>query len=97
MLVTEPTPFGLSDFILTVEVLEKLKVPYGVVINRSDIGTQETVDFCKKKKIDILASLPDKRRVAETYSKGIVASEAIPEVRSHFSALYENLKKKVGT
>jgi MinD superfamily P-loop ATPase len=96
VLVTEPTPFGLSDLKLTVEVLDKMKIPYGVVINRFDLGSQETVEFCKKKRIDILASLPDDRQVAETYSEGIIASEVLPEFRNRFSALYENLKKRAG-
>ncbi|MDP2990907.1 MAG: ATP-binding protein, partial [Kiritimatiellota bacterium] len=38
LLVTEPTPFGLNDLVLAVEVLRKLKIPFGVIINRSDIG-----------------------------------------------------------
>ncbi len=96
ILVTEPTPFGLSDFKLTVEVLDKLKIPYGVFINRSDLGSQETVEFCKKNMIDILATLPDDRRIAELYSNGLIASETLPEARTCFSALYENLMKKAG-
>ncbi|GAI55429.1 unnamed protein product, partial [marine sediment metagenome] len=30
ILVTEPTPFGLYDLTLAVEVLRKLKMPFGV-------------------------------------------------------------------
>ncbi len=33
ILVTEPTPFGLHDLVLAVEVLQKLKIPHGVVLN----------------------------------------------------------------
>jgi len=38
ILVTEPTPFGLNDLILAVEVLRKLQIPFGVVVNRSGFG-----------------------------------------------------------
>ncbi len=45
VLVTEPTPFGLNDLILAVEVLEKLEIPFGVVINRSDIGDNKVEEY----------------------------------------------------
>ena len=95
LLVTEPTPFGLSDFKLTIEVIKKLKIPFGVFINRSDVGDQDTVKFCKKSGIPILSVLPDDRRIAEAYSKGIMVAEKFPEMRELFSVLYTDLKSKV--
>jgi len=47
ILVTEPTPFGLYDLTLAVEVLRKLEIPFGVVINRSDLGNEKTDEYCK--------------------------------------------------
>jgi len=41
ILVTEPTPFGLNDLSLAVEVVRKLKIPFGVIINRSDLGNKK--------------------------------------------------------
>ena len=38
LLVTEPTPFGLHDLKLAVEVSELLNIPMAVIINRADIG-----------------------------------------------------------
>ena len=37
LLVTEPTPFGLNDLDLAVQLLKKLDIPAGVLINRADI------------------------------------------------------------
>src|SRR4030043_481553 len=54
ILVTEPTPFGLNDLILTVEVLRKLDIPFGVVINRSDIGDDKVDTYFHNNKIPIL-------------------------------------------
>jgi len=84
LLVTEPTPFGLNDFKLTVEVIEKLNMPYGAFINRSDVGTQDTVKFCEKNRIPILSLLPDDRRIAEAYSNGIIVAEMFSEIRELF-------------
>ena len=38
VLVTEPTPFGLHDLSMTVDVLKELDIPHGVVLNRVGIG-----------------------------------------------------------
>ena len=51
--------------------------------------------FCEKYRIPILSSILDDRRIAEAYSKGIMASEAFPEIRELFSVLYSDLRKKV--
>ena len=71
ILVTEPTPFGLNDLSLAVEVLNKLDIPSGVVINRSDIGDEKVSLFCKENNIPILMEIPFDRQVASLYSKGI--------------------------
>ena len=97
LLVTEPTPFGLNDLKLTVEVLDKLDMTYGVFINRADIGTQDTVKYCEIRKIPVLSSLKDDRRIAEAYSNGIMAAETLPEIRVLFVTLYSDLKRKVKT
>jgi len=94
VLVTEPTPFGLHDLMLAVEVLEKLGIPFGVFINRSDIGTKETLNYCEKRMVPVLASLPDDRRIAEAYSKGIIAVDSLSEFNTFFSKLYAEVKRR---
>lgn len=81
ILVTEPTPFGLHDLKLAVETMKKLKKQFGVVVNRSGIGNNDVLDYCKKEQIDVLAKIPNDRRIAELYSNGKLIYKAIPEVR----------------
>lgn len=95
ILVTEPTPFGLHDLRLAVEVLEELAIPFGVFINRADIGTQDTVRYCEKSSIPVLASLPDDRRIAEAYSKGFIIADSLPEYRKLFLDMLNNLEQKI--
>lgn len=71
ILVTEPTPFGLNDLILAVEVVKKMSIPFGVVLNRSDIGDQKIEIFCKENNIPVLMRIPFDRDIAFLYSKGI--------------------------
>ncbi len=90
-LVTEPTPFGLSDLHLAVEMVRALHLPFGVVINRSDSGDRETRAYCRRHRIDVLAEIPDNRRVAEAYSRGVLACEAVPEFRERLEDLLTRL------
>jgi MinD superfamily P-loop ATPase len=71
ILVTEPTPFGLHDLVLAVEVLQKLKIPFGVVLNRSDIGDEKVDTYCRDHNIPILMRIPFDRDIAFLYSQGI--------------------------
>jgi MinD superfamily P-loop ATPase len=71
ILVTEPTPFGLNDLILAVEVVKKMAIPFGVVVNRSDIGDEKVDIFCGENSIPVLMHIPFDRDIAFLYSKGI--------------------------
>jgi len=95
LLVTEPTPFGLHDLRLAVEVVREIGIPFGVVVNRAGIGDQRVNAFCAAEGIPILLEIPDDRRIAEAYSKGSLIVEALPEYQRLFQSLIEktmNLK-----
>ena len=92
LLVTEPTPFGLNDLMLAVEVLRKLKIPFGVVINRSDLGDKKTDEYCKKENIPILMRIPFKEEIAKAYSKGQPIVEVFPEYKKDFEDLFKTIK-----
>ncbi len=93
LLVTEPTPFGLNDLILAVEVMRKLNIPFGVVVNRSDLGDDKTDTYCQEQHIPILMRIPFERRIAEGYSKGKTIVESLPEYRERFQRLFRKIKK----
>jgi len=95
LLVTEPTPFGLNDLVLAVEVLKKMRISFGVVINRSDLGDNKTEKYCEEKNIPILMRIPFKKEIASAYSKGASIVEEFPEYREQFKGLFEVIKKIV--
>ena len=80
LLVTEPTPFGLSDLRLAVEVMEKMAVPCGVLINRSGEGDEATESFCASKGLPLLGRIPFSRAIAEAYAYGQHPVYALPEL-----------------
>lgn len=91
LLVTEPTPFGLNDLKLAVEMLRVMKLPFGVVVNRADMGDNAVFDYCGSQSINVLLRIPDDRRIAEAYSRGQLAVEALPE----YAVMFESLLKEV--
>ncbi len=97
ILVTEPTPFGLNDLILAVEVLEKLQIPFGVVINRSDIGDDKVDLYCKKKDIPILMRIPFDKEIAFLYSRGIPLVKEKKEYKERFKDMFDLINRMKGT
>lgn len=91
LLVTEPTPFGLNDLMIAVGTVRKLGLPLGVVINRSDSGNDSVRAYCGREGIPVLLEIPEDRRIAEAYSRGIPAIEARPELRTRFGLLHRRL------
>jgi MinD superfamily P-loop ATPase len=96
LLVTEPTPFGLNDLKLAVEMVRSLKLKFGVIINRSDIGNDEVQKYCKQEQIDILMEIKNDRKIAEAYSRGLPLVEIYPEYRTKFQILYHEIERRAG-
>jgi MinD superfamily P-loop ATPase len=95
VLVTEPTPFGLNDLRLAVETVRALALPFAVVINRADVGDDGVRRYCREEDIPILLELPDERRIAEEYSRGVPAVEALPGLRVLFEGLGARIAAEV--
>ena len=95
VLVTEPTPFGLNDLILAVEMLRLLEIPFGVVVNRSDVGDDKTDEYCHRENIPILLKIPMDRELAVSYSKGTPLVSVKPEWKATFVKLFEDIKRVV--
>jgi len=92
LLVTEPTPFGLNDLSLAVEVVRKLGIPCGVVINRVGIGGEEVERYCHREGIPILLRIPLDRNIAMLYSRGTPLIEGMPRWREEFLKLFQDIK-----
>jgi MinD superfamily P-loop ATPase len=92
LLVTEPTPFGLNDLKLAVDLLREMNLPFAVVINRYGIGNDEVEKYCKAENIEIYMKLSDDRRIAEAYSSGRMIIDELPEYKKHFADLTKVIK-----
>jgi MinD superfamily P-loop ATPase len=97
LMVTEPTPFGLHDLRLAVQVArDELGLPVGVVINRDGIGDAGVEEYCASEGISILMRIPLDRRIAEMTSEGHALVEALPQYRAEFQSLWLKILELTG-
>jgi MinD superfamily P-loop ATPase len=94
-LVTEPTLFGLNDFILAAGAVRTLGIPFGVVVNRADMGDGRVDDYCKTEGIDVLSRIPNVRKVAEDYSRGDCVTYLLTNHSDEFKFITEHIAKRV--
>jgi MinD superfamily P-loop ATPase len=92
LLVTEPTPFGLHDLRLAVQVArDVLGLPVAVAINRDD-GQDGAVDaYCEAEHLPVLLRLPLAREIASSYSNGEPLVTALPQYRATFAVALDAL------
>jgi len=95
ILVTEPTPFGLHDLMIAVDAISPLAIPFGIVLNRADVGDREVQRFCAQRGIPLLAEIPHDRRVAEGYAKGNLLVVSAPQYIRTFLELFEKIRKLI--
>ena len=70
VLVAEPTPFGLHDLKLMINLLSKTGKPHGVIINKAGTGDRKLYDFLEEQHITLLGKIPFSRKIAEAYAGG---------------------------
>ncbi len=96
VLVTEPTPFGLNDLKLSVQTLDTLQKPYGVIINRSGLGDNSIYEWLEEKGIPLLAEIPFDKEIARVYSEGGLIAEKDPAFRNFFVNLFRKIQNHAG-
>jgi MinD superfamily P-loop ATPase len=96
ILVTEPTPFGLHDLILAVELAEDMQLPYGVIINRHGTGNDGVEDYCSENSIPVLMKIPYDMRIAQLYSEGTPFVLRMPHWKDRFQDTFRQLQALTG-
>ncbi|MFW6035987.1 MAG: P-loop NTPase [Halothermotrichaceae bacterium] len=95
LLVTEPTPFGLNDLKMSVDVIKQLDIPFAVIINRAeDMYDQIIEDYCDNEGIEVIMKIPFSREIAELYSKGIPFVEKMVDWKDKFKNLYKKISSR---
>ncbi len=96
ILVTEPTPFGLSDLKQSVETLKTLNKSYGVIINRAGIGNKDVYNYLNQENIQLLMEIPFEKIIASYYSKGELVSNYKTEWKNNLKLMFDSIMEKYG-
>jgi len=92
ILVAEPTPFGLNDLKLISSLAKELKIPTGIIINKSSSSSDYIIEnFANKKDIKILTKIAFKKTYLSSYSKGEILIDKFKELEQKFNTIYKNL------
>lgn len=97
ILVTEPTPFGLANLREAVETCRRMDVPCGVVINRDRDDDEEMMQYISDEGLDVLMRVPERRSIAEAYSRGETLLGATDEWLDELLGMYESIVEAVAT
>ncbi len=95
LLVTEPTPFGLHDLRLAIQLTRELGIPAGVLVNRDGVGDDGVEEFCRKEGIPILMRIPLDQRIGKAVARGEALVEAFPEYLPQFRELYAQIQSLI--
>lgn len=96
VLVTEPTPYGLSDLKQSIETLKGIYKSYGVIINKAGLGNEEIYDYLQKENIPLLMSVRFDKNIAVSYSKGKLLTNQDSGWEEQFSELFNTIKEEYG-
>jgi len=96
VLVTDPTPFGINDLKLAVEMTREIGKEPVVIVNRAEYMNDELKNYCEKEELEIIGEIPDDIDIAKVYSKGEIVAEKIPEYRELFEKLSERIIEIAG-
>lgn len=95
ILVTEPTPFGLHDLKITVELLDDLQKPFGVIVNKAGLGSPDVYEFLNKNNIELLGKIPFTKEYAKQYASGDILENIPLEIENIYRKIVEKLKLKI--
>lgn len=95
VLVTEPTPFGLNDLKITVDLLQDLNIPFGVIVNKAGLGNNDVYHYIEEKGIELIGKIPFSKDYARNYSDGKLLKSISAETENYYHQIVSKLKTKI--
>ena len=93
LMVTEPTPFGLHDMEMAVEMAEAVGVRSMVVINKDVPGESAVRKFCEDRGLEVVMSIPFSPEIARAYSRGSNLVDEDGAWQRKFMAVYSRVRE----
>lgn len=95
LIVTEPTPFGLHDLKIAADLVSEMKIPSGVIINKSGDRDEMIDNFCNEQNLPVLMRVPYSRKIAEQYARGILPVQENEEMAIQLTEVYHKIREEV--
>lgn len=93
LLVSEPTPFGLSDLTLALDVARQLQVPTGLIINRYGMADAQRLEqLASEHSLPVVARLPFDLSMAKESARGLLAVSVSESWSARFSLLARQVR-----
>lgn len=94
VLVTDPTPFGINDLKLSVDMCREIGMEPVVLVNRAEDLNNALRDYCAEEELEVIGEVPDDRAIAECYSGGDLAVDKLPEYADVIAEIAEKIMKR---
>lgn len=91
VLVTDPTPFGINDLKLAVNMCRQLGHEPAVIVNRAEYHDNKLKEYCANEGLAVVGEIPDERKIAECYSEGRLVVNEFEEYSKLFSKIACNI------
>ena len=95
ILVTEPTPFGLHDLKITIELLKDLQKPFGVIVNKAGLGSNDVYRYLENNNIELLGKIPFTKEYAAEYASGNILKNIPENIEYTYRDIAEKLMAKI--
>ncbi len=96
VLVTEPTPFGMSDLKQSVDILKVMKKNFGVIVNRAGLGNADIFHYLAQNDIPVLQIIPFSRKIAAQYAQGKLLVENSSSWQEKFLQMFDLILTECG-
>ena len=93
VLVTDPTPFGINDLKLAVDMSREVGQEPVIIVNRAEYRNDDLKEYLRSEKLEVVGEIPDDRKVAEVYSRGDIVVEKLPQYKELFEKIVYRIIK----
>ncbi|RLE31102.1 MAG: (4Fe-4S)-binding protein [Acidobacteria bacterium] len=96
LLVTEPTPPGISDLHRVLALTKHFNIPAAVVINKADLNPDLVVSLTvelEAQGVEVLGTIPYDEAVPKAQREGVVPIDATTEVGKALRHIYKRLRR----
>lgn len=95
IIVAEANIFGLHNMKMAIELLELLKKPFAIVINKSFEEDNLISEYAVENNLEVIYSLAYDRKIGEVNSRGRLIVEEDSQIKKEFELLYSKIKESI--